>query len=116
MEQTTAGLRAVTRTRDEQMFDDIAIAVVFAITAVMLKIYLTHRERMRGLSLTTKGLSSSDQRLERVEQAVESIAIEIERISEGQRFVTKLMSDRAKQPMLDGVAIPVQSRQIDTPH
>src|SRR5687768_2372266 len=32
-------------------------------------------------------------RLERIEQAVESIAIEVERVSEGQRFVTKLMSD-----------------------
>jgi hypothetical protein len=36
-----------------------------------------------------------DARLERVEQAVESIAIEMERVSEGQRFVTKLLIDRA---------------------
>ena len=34
------------------------------------------------------------QRLERMEQAIDSIAIEIERVSEGQRFVTRLMSDR----------------------
>jgi hypothetical protein len=33
-------------------------------------------------------------RLERMEQAIDSIAIEIERISEGQRFTTKLLSDR----------------------
>lgn len=32
-------------------------------------------------------------RLERIEQAVEAIAVEVERVSEGQRFVTKLMSD-----------------------
>jgi hypothetical protein len=36
-----------------------------------------------------------DARLERVEQAVESIAIEMERVSEGQRFVTKLLVERA---------------------
>ena len=85
------------------MYDDIAIAVVFAISAVMLKIWLSHRERMKGLSLTKQTPALSDDRLARVEQAVESIAIEVERISEGQRFVTKLMSDRAKQPVLEGV-------------
>jgi hypothetical protein len=36
-------------------------------------------------------------RLERLEQAVDSIAIEIERISEGQRFVTKIFSERPVQ-------------------
>ena len=34
-----------------------------------------------------------EQRLERVEQGVDAIAIEIERISEGQRFVTRLLSE-----------------------
>jgi len=33
-------------------------------------------------------------RLARVEQIVESTAIEIERISEGQRFTTKLLSEK----------------------
>jgi len=33
-------------------------------------------------------------RLERIEQAVDTIAIEVERISEGQRFVTKIMVER----------------------
>jgi hypothetical protein len=34
-------------------------------------------------------------RLERIEQAVDAVALEVERISEGQRFTTKLLSDRA---------------------
>src|SRR5215217_2145335 len=33
-------------------------------------------------------------RLERMEQAIDSIAVEVERISEGQRFTTKLLSER----------------------
>jgi hypothetical protein len=33
-------------------------------------------------------------RLDRIEQAVDTIAIEVERISEGQRFVTRLMAER----------------------
>ena len=40
-------------------------------------------------------------RLERIEQAVDSIAIEVERISEAQRFTTKLLSERGR-----GVALP----------
>jgi hypothetical protein len=33
-------------------------------------------------------------RLERMEQAIDSIALEIERISEGQRLTTKLLAER----------------------
>lgn len=32
-------------------------------------------------------------RLERMEQSIDAIAVEVERISEGQRFTTKLLSD-----------------------
>ena len=53
------------------LFNDIAIAIVFVISGWMLKTYLTHREKMRGLSITKDGLASSDERLARVEQAVE---------------------------------------------
>jgi hypothetical protein len=35
----------------------------------------------------------TNERLERLEQGVEAIAIEIERVSEGQRFVTKLLAE-----------------------
>ena len=38
--------------------------------------------------------TETDQRIARIEQAVDSIAVEVERISEGQRFTTKLLSDR----------------------
>jgi hypothetical protein len=33
-------------------------------------------------------------RLERLEQAVDTIAVEMERVSEGQRFITKIMTQR----------------------
>jgi hypothetical protein len=36
-------------------------------------------------------------RMERLEQAMDAIAIEIERISEGQRFVTKVLTERPAQ-------------------
>jgi hypothetical protein len=92
--------------------NDIAIAIVFAITGWMLKTWLTHRENMKGLSMTKESLASSDQRLARVEQAVESIAVEIERIGEGQRYVTKLLNEPAR-PL--PVGVPVAASLIDTP-
>ena len=48
-------------------------------------------------------------RLERIEQAVESIAIEVERVSEGQRFVTKLMSEGKAVPALENTRMTPQS-------
>jgi len=80
----------------------IAIAIVFGITGWMLKSWLSHQEKMKELSMTKERLDSSDERLARVENAVESIAVEIERISEGQRYVTKLLNERA-QPQLVAV-------------
>jgi hypothetical protein len=87
--------------------NDIAIAIVFAITGWMLKTWLSHREKMKGLSMTKDGLATSDERLARVEQAVEAIAIEIERVSEGQRYVTKLLDARA-QPLFEGAPVPAR--------
>lgn len=40
-------------------------------------------------------VTQSAERLARLEQSVDAIAVEIERISEGQRFVTKLLSEKA---------------------
>jgi hypothetical protein len=42
-------------------------------------------------------------RLERIERAVESVAVEVERISEGQRFVTKVLADRGELSKLPPV-------------
>lgn len=38
-------------------------------------------------------------RLERMEQALDAIAVEVERISEGQRFTTKLLAETTHTPL-----------------
>ena len=43
-------------------------------------------------------------RLERIEQAVESVAIEVERIAEAQRFSAKLMAEQQKNSLPRGSA------------
>ena len=91
--------------------EDVAIAAVFAVTGWMLRTWLTHRERMKELSMETRGLGASEQRLARVEQAVESIAIEVERIGEGQRYVTTLLDERAHSALaaVAGAARPTEA-------
>jgi len=58
--------------------------------------YKTYFRAPRGDDRLTREVA---ERLARLEAAVDAIAIETERISEGQRFVTKLLADaRAVEP------------------
>lgn len=57
----------------------------------------------RGERLGSRSLPSAEMaeaRMERIERAVEAVALEVERMSEGQRFMTKLLgeSTRRKHP------------------
>jgi hypothetical protein len=51
---------------------------------------------------------ATQDRLEQLQQSMDAVAIEVERISEGQRFVTKLMSDRQ---IGAGAAEPISQKQ-----
>ena len=61
------------------------------------------------------GLVVDEDRMARLEQAVEAISLEVERISEGQRFTTKLLSDRAAADPVRGIQPSEPPRRI-TPH
>jgi len=58
-----------------------------------------------------------DTRIERIENAVDAIAIEVERISEAQRFTVGLLSDRLPARPVERVAeLPLPSKRANTPH
>src|SRR5687767_11920214 len=63
---------------------------------------------------SSKGLVVDEDRMARLEQAVEAIALEVERISEGQRFTTKLLAERGSTDRLS-VAASHEPRHV-TPH
>ena len=47
-------------------------------------------------------------RLNRLDQSVDSIAIEVERIGEGQRFVTRVMTEQGQRASVGaGAPVPV---------
>jgi len=82
------------------------VSVAYSIKAIAQAAVAHRREEAKGERESSPALSEA--RLARIEQAVESIALEVERISEGQRFTTKLLSEQSRP-----APRPVQ-RQIST--
>src|SRR5665213_2727861 len=55
-------------------------------------------------------------RLDRIEQAIEAMATEVERIAEGQRFTTKLLSEvRSNAPAAIAAPQPVAAAPVRQP-
>jgi hypothetical protein len=94
----------------------IIVPVVFAIPAVVLLVRMSyrHKEKMASLEAGTPRQTDVEARLERIEQAVDTIAVEMERIGEGQRFVTKLLAERPSQQQIAELAS--QRDRTRTPH
>lgn len=78
--------------------DEVAlVGVVMSLIALMVIGFPLARAWARRLDQRGAGASTPadvTQRLERIEQAVEAIAVEVERVSEGQRFSARLLSER----------------------
>jgi len=68
-----------------------AMVATIAVGAPLARAFARRMERESKVKIAPEITS----RLERIEQAVDSIAIEVERISEGQRFTTKLLTERS---------------------
>lgn len=92
------------------------VPAVFGIPAIVLIVRMSfrHKEKMAALTGSTQNNAALEARLTRIEEAVETIAVEIERMGEGQRFVTKLLAEGAGR-LPDG-SIPAASVRVKTPH
>jgi hypothetical protein len=83
--------------RNNQVDGEITAVLIVFTLAVLMPIAMGITRRLWRRTPKDEGAPLSDMvspRLERLEQAVDAIAIEIERISEGQRFVTKVLAER----------------------
>ena len=72
------------------------IAVVFAGTSVLVLVKAWAKKIDNQSKVPTARVESAE-RMERMERAIDSVAIEVERISENQRFLTKLLSERGER-------------------
>ena len=90
------------------MDEDIVVPIAFFITAIIISIGIpivrALVRRMDRASAIPAGQPDTTARLERIEQAIDAMSIEVERIAENQRFVTRLMTDRAPER----VALPLR--------
>ena len=89
------------------MNEDIVVPIAFFITVIVCVIAIplvravVRRWDRTGAPAPLQADTAA--RLERIEQAIDAMSLEVERIAEGQRFVTRLMSDRAPER----VALPL---------
>ena len=76
------------------------LSIIFVLSPLAVGVGRAIFKRSNKPGVPPQVLTETAQRLERLESSVDAIAIEIERISEGQRFVTKLLSDGQAAPKL----------------
>lgn len=79
---------------DSGIMVPIVLFVCMAVTAIGVPIARAYARRLDREPSRPELPSDVTARLERMEQALDSISIEVERISEGQRFTTKLLAER----------------------
>jgi hypothetical protein len=83
----------------------VVLFAMIPVTAIGVPIARAYARRIATAPPERVPAEVSD-RLQRMEQAIDSIAIEVERISEGQRFTTKLLADRTAPPAVAPASTP----------
>jgi len=71
---------------------------------------------MAALERSSHPPANDDARLARRQSGIEAIAVEVERISEGQRFVTRLLAERPPASLGRRDATPRETAPIHPPH
>ena len=90
-----------------------AIFIVFMLAVLMpISLGITRRLWRRGSKTDAPRVDDMiSPRLDRLEQAVDAVAIEIERISESQRFVTRILVERPR-PAANAPAMPANQEPV----
>lgn len=103
---------------EEQIFAIVMAAIITSgVTLSMIAHAWVESRKHRGKAQTSPRLDAIEARLSRMEDMIESVALEMERVAEGQRFTAKLLADRATpaQPIPTRAGSPPEGRVI-TPH
>jgi hypothetical protein len=74
----------------------VAVAGSLAVPLALMYMWIHRPSATREIA--SRHDPALEARLERIEVAVQAIALETERIAEGQRFTTKLLTGRPDQP------------------
>jgi hypothetical protein len=82
--------------RQEGMIFAGFLVLTMAAVVVLLPLVRAFSRRLEGSKRDVSADIDTSAQLQRIEHTVEAMAIEIERLSEGQRFTTKLLANRAE--------------------
>jgi hypothetical protein len=95
------------------MTEQIAIVTSVFTLFVLFPLTLAYARRLwrRGAVAVAELPKVLAERLTRLDQAVDTIAIEVERISEGQRFLTKVMTDHSSRALGGAQPLEIDSRE-----
>jgi hypothetical protein len=79
------------------MPEEVAIAIVVCSTIVLVSVGKVVRQYLVGRAVRESAALpvELERRLDRIEAAVETTAVEVERIAEANRFMSKLLAERA---------------------
>jgi hypothetical protein len=89
------------------------------IVFVMLPLAIAQARRLwrRPAHISAEMPAELTDRLNRLEQAVDAVAVELERVGEGQRYVTRVLTEQPGQRALGaGAADPLEVRQREAIH
>ena len=97
---------------DAYMFGSLVMLLVF----LPLSVALARRIWRRSAAVVTSFPRDLAERLSRMEQAVEATAVEVERIGEGQRFLTRLFTEgEGARAIGAGAAQSLERKQTKSP-
>ena len=81
---------------DGAQITTIVVTAIIAVGCVLSALALAWGSR-RPTNIKPQRLDALEDRLGRVEQAIDTVAVEVERIGEAHRFTAKLLSERLEQ-------------------
>ena len=74
---------------------EVVLIVALGVSAGLLSpLVKAYARRLESRIAPVRVPADVDARLQRMETAIDAIAVEVERIAEGQRFTTRLLSER----------------------
>lgn len=88
-------------------------ASFMGIAMVILSIAWARRLWRGGGKVIAQIPAAFEHRFSRLEQSLDAVAIEIERVSEGQRFLTRVFAEQNPRPVAAGGMQPVESQASD---
>lgn len=84
---------------DENIVIPVAGMLMIIVLAIGVPLIRALGRKWERQGLQPRTPDDLTDRLTRMEQAIDAVAVEVERIAEGQRFTTKVLAERQREPI-----------------